>query len=174
MTRTVLILNKKHSMREDLETAVKQVRSEGYDLEVQIPWGFEDVAKLFDVSLSAGADRIVAAGGDGTLNGMTNLIVSREVQSDIELSLLPLGTANDFARGADIPVNDPASALRLACSGASEPIDVGEVNGRCFVNVASGGIGAEITSTTPTELKRMLGGAAYSIMGLIKATQLTP
>ena len=54
------------------------------------------------------------------------------------------------------------------------PIDVGEVNGRYFVNVASGGFGAEITATTPRDLKAALGGIAYSIVGLARIWELKP
>jgi len=48
------------------------------------------------------------------------------------------------------------------------------VNNRFFINVASGGLGAEITSKTPVELKKLMGGAAYALMGLLTAHQLTP
>ncbi|WP_420411008.1 lipid kinase YegS [Roseibium sp.] len=174
MSKSVLLLNKKHCMREDLTVAIKQVRAEGYDLDISIPWDITDIGKLFDDAMEKGASRILTAGGDGSLNGMTNLILDRGAEREVALALLPLGTANDFARGVGIPSNDLTSSLRLAVSGGEHAIDVGVVNGRHFVNVASGGIGAEITSTTPVELKRLLGGAAYSIMGLIKATQLQP
>lgn len=161
-------------MREDLTAAVQQIRSEGFDLDIAIPWDINDIGKLFDNAVEKGASRILTAGGDGSLNGMANLILDRGAEHDVALALLPLGTANDFARGVGIPSGDLISALRLAVSGGEHEIDVGLVNDRHFVNVASGGIGAEITSTTPVELKRLLGGAAYSIMGLIKATQLQP
>ncbi|MEP3439569.1 MAG: lipid kinase YegS [Hoeflea sp.] len=174
LSDTVLILNKKHCMRDDIDSAVRQIRAEGHDIAVRIPWEFDDIIRIFDHALSTGTRRVIAAGGDGTVNTVINLIVDRKAQDEIELSLLPLGTANDFARGTDIPVGDPVGALRLACSGSAQAIDVGIVNGRHFVNVASGGIGAEITSTTPSDLKRMLGGAAYSLMGLVKASELTP
>ncbi|QDG78731.1 lipid kinase YegS [Labrenzia sp. PHM005] len=174
MSKSVLLLNKKHCMREDLTVAIKQVRAEGYDLDISIPWDINDIGKLFDDAMEKGASRILTAGGDGSLNGITNLILDRGAEREVALALLPLGTANDFARGVGIPSNDLTSALRLAVSGGEHLIDVGVVNDRHFVNVASGGIGAEITSTTPVELKRLLGGAAYSIMGLIKATQLQP
>jgi diacylglycerol kinase family enzyme len=71
-------------------------------------------------------------------------------------------------------VDDLAACLRIACERDGRAIDVGELNGRHFINVASAGFGAEITASTPIQLKKMLGGGAYSIMGLIKAMQLSP
>jgi YegS/Rv2252/BmrU family lipid kinase len=62
----------------------------------------------------------------------------------------------------------------LCATGAPRKIDIGVCNGRPFVNVASGGFGAEVTATTPPKMKQALGGAAYSLMGLITALKLTP
>ena len=70
--------------------------------------------------------------------------------------------------------DDPLAALVAAAEGPLTPLDVGVVNDRPFVNVASGGFAAEITSRTPPELKDALGGLAYSITGLFTAPQLVP
>lgn len=53
-------------------------------------------------------------------------------------------------------------------------IDVGVLNGSHFINVASLGFGAEITATTPIKFKKALGGAAYTLMGMVKALDLKP
>jgi YegS/Rv2252/BmrU family lipid kinase len=86
--------------------------------------------------------------------------------------VLPLGTANDFAKGCGIPVNDPEAALMLAAEGEVRNIDVGRVNERVFVNVATGGFGAEVTTSTPLQMKRVLGSAAYSLMGLVTSLKV--
>ena len=67
-----------------------------------------------------------------------------------------------------------AECLRIACSRDGREIDIGVLNGRNFINVASLGFGAEITATTPVDLKKALGGAAYTLMGMIKALHLSP
>jgi YegS/Rv2252/BmrU family lipid kinase len=85
-----------------------------------------------------------------------------------------LGTANDFARGCELPVDDLAECLRIGCEREARAIDVGVLNGRNFVNVASLGFGAEITATTPIKLKKALGGVAYTLMGMVKAMNLSP
>src|SRR5205823_8530462 len=87
------------------------------------------------------------------------------------LGIVPLGTANDFATGCGIP-HDTAAALALCVQGRATPVDVGKANERWFLNAASVGFGAEITATTPPELKRLLGPAAYSVMGAILAMNL--
>jgi len=87
---------------------------------------------------------------------------------------VPLGTANDFARGCDLPFHDLAECLRIACTRDGREIDIGVLNGRNFVNVASAGFGAEVTATTPVDLKKALGGAAYTLRGMLKALNVTP
>jgi diacylglycerol kinase family enzyme len=90
------------------------------------------------------------------------------------LEFLPLGTANDFARGAGIDAKDLMGALELACTGSPTKIDIGRMNNQYFINVASAGFGAEVTATTPQDMKKLLGGMAYSIMGFVKASSLSP
>jgi len=84
---------------------------------------------------------------------------------------VPLGNANDFANGCGIP-RDPAKALALCIRGEAVPIDVGKANEHWFINAASSGFGAQITATTSPELKRLLGPAAYTVMGAILAINL--
>ena len=90
------------------------------------------------------------------------------------LAVIPYGTANDFATGMGIAKGDPFEALQSAVNRSVTPIDVGRVHDRYFVNVASGGFGAEVTANTPPELKKALGSAAYSLMGLITAAKMNP
>jgi len=63
--------------------------------------------------------------------------------------------------------------LRLALEGEATPIDIVRANDRYFVNVATGGIGAQITAETPTELKNFLGGGAYTLSAVMKALSYT-
>jgi diacylglycerol kinase family enzyme len=60
--------------------------------------------------------------------------------------------------------------LRLAISGTSTNVDVGRVNERYFVNMATGGFGTQVTVSTPPELKKLLGGVAYLLTGLTHFT----
>jgi lipid kinase YegS len=174
-SRICLILHRKSANEPAVKEAVKHVRDKGIDLRVRIPWNKKDKPRVVHEALAAGAKRIIAGGGDGTINAVVNALVGKGKKPPrAMMGILPLGTANDFARGCDLPVDDLKRCLEIACSSPPRKIDVGRVNSRCFVNVTSGGFGAEITATTPVEMKKKLGGGAYTIMGLIKAFNLEP
>ena len=80
---------------------------------------------------------VVLGGGDGTLNSAAHALM----ETDLPLGILPLGTANDLARTLRIP-SDPAAAAEIIVAGHSRWIDLGEVNGKPFFNVASLGLSA--------------------------------
>ncbi len=153
---------------------MKHVQQAGIDVDVYIPWSRKDLRRFVRQAIKSGAQRVVAGGGDGTINAVLNAMIRGDVPPTASLGILPLGTANDFAKGAGIDAKDLMSALELACTGSPTKIDVGRMNDQYFINVASAGFGAEVTATTPQEMKRLLGGVAYSIMGFVKAFQLEP
>lgn len=105
---------------------------------------------------AAGATLVVAAGGDGT----AHLIVNALAGSGLRLAVLPMGTANDFARTLGIPPSLTAAAT-LAARGVGRSIDLGRVNGRYFLNAAHLGLGAEAARGASERLKRWLGPLAY-------------
>ena len=82
-----------------------------------------------------GTDAIVIAGGDGTVNCAAGVAV----ESNIVLGVLPMGTFNHFAKDLGMP-NDLAGAVRFLVEADAIDVDVGEVNGRFFVNNASIGV----------------------------------
>jgi len=172
--RTCLILHKKSAARPEVREAVDHCSALGHDLQVLIPWRGRDRRAFIDRAIKDGCERIIAGGGDGTLNKVVNALLRKKRKTPVSLGLLPLGTANDFAFGAGLPKDDLKACLEIAITGEATPIDVGRVNGRHFINVASGGFGAEITATTPQDFKKALGGAAYTLMGMAKAFSLKP
>lgn len=86
-------------------------------------------------AVSSGASCVVAAGGDGTISGTVNAMVG----SGLDLGVLPGGTFNYFARRFGIPA-DLGEAVDVICQGRTREIDLGEVNGRVFINNASLGL----------------------------------
>jgi lipid kinase YegS len=66
------------------------------------------------------------------------------------------------------------AALRLAVSRAAADVDVGQVNGRSFINVATGGFGTQVTVATPNDLKKLLGSAAYFLTGVKHFSSIRP
>jgi lipid kinase YegS len=172
--KTRLVVHKKSCTRPEVKAAVKHVRESGIDVDVYIPWSRKDLRRFVRQAVKDGAKRIVAGGGDGTLNAVVNAMIGEDIRPKASLGILPLGTANDFAKGAGIDAKDLIGALELACTGSPTKIDVGRMNDQYFINVASAGFGAEVTAITPQDMKKLLGGVAYSIMGFVKAFQLEP
>lgn len=171
----VLILHRKSANEPAVKMAIKTVRKEGIDLRVLVPFNKSEKPRAVGEALKRGAKRVIAGGGDGTINAVADALVRGGAgKSGVILGVCPLGTANDFARGCGLPSDDLATCLRIACTRDARAIDVGVLNRRYFVNVASAGFGAEVTATTPADLKKALGGGAYTLMGLIKALDLSP
>jgi lipid kinase YegS len=167
MSRKVqLILNGKVVGNDALQTAVIRQRAVGHSIEVRVTREKGDARRF--VAERGEVDLLIAAGGDGTLNEVVHGLMDFSTVPRPILGVVPLGTANDFAIGCGIP-RDPEEALALCMAGEGVPIDVGKANEHWFLNAASVGFGAEVTTTTPPELKRLLGPAAYTVMGAILA-----
>jgi YegS/Rv2252/BmrU family lipid kinase len=120
-------------------------------------------------AIAAGADTVVACGGDGTVNEVLNGLEG----TTVALGIIPAGTANDFARQVGIP-DDPSGAMDIVLRRKPVIIDTASMNGRRFLNVSSGGVGAEATAETPPDAKASLGPVAYFISGLRKLAALEP
>lgn len=166
--RAMLILHGKQSLNEEVRAAVGEKRKQGWDLEVRLTWEGGDAQRLVREALAAGHSRIVAGGGDGTLRDIAEAIGRADQQAS--LTILPLGTANDFARAAGIPL-EVADALDLLGE-TPAAVDLGEVGGKLFLNMATGGFGSQVTANTSEELKKVLGGAAYLFTGLTRFSEL--
>jgi len=168
-----LILNGKKAGRPDVREAVRMARSEGHELDVRVTWERGDAARLVAEAARDGVPRVIAGGGDGSVNELSNGLMAVDEARRPSMGILPLGTANDFATACRIPV-DMTEALRLAVTGRPRPVDLGRCNDAYFANIASGGFGAAVTADTPLELKNFLGGGAYTIMGVVKAVTFRP
>ena len=167
MSRKVhLILNGKVADNNALWAAVIRQKEAGCHIEVRVTVKKGDALQF--VSEAGDIDLLIAAGGDGTLNEIVHGLMNLSVNARPVLGVVPLGTANDFATGCDIP-RDLEKALALCMEGEAVPIDVGRANEHWFLNAASAGFGAEVTATTSPDLKRLLGSAAYTVMGAILA-----
>jgi lipid kinase YegS len=164
--RVCLILNGKVAANDTLRAAISRQREAGHYIDVRVTWEKGDARRF--VSEAGQVDLLIAAGGDGTLNEVVHGLMDLSQASRPILGIVPLGTANDFATGCGIPP-DVGKALALCLKGAGVPIDVGKANDHWFINAASSGFGAEITATTSPELKRLLGAAAYTVMGAMLA-----
>ncbi|MFB2552498.1 lipid kinase [Ensifer soli] len=116
---------------------------------------------LSDVILArrATVDRVIVGGGDGTLNAAARGLM----QTGLALGVLPLGTANDFARTVGVPL-DLAAAVAVIARGRTVPVDLGEANGHPFFNVASIGFSADLAAALTQEAKRRFGTLGYALV----------
>jgi diacylglycerol kinase family enzyme len=118
----------------------------------------------------AASDRLVVAGGDGTIG--LGAVAARE--GGAVLAVLPAGTANDFARHADLPTElEDAVALAADPAARSRPFDLHRADDRPFVNAASSGLSADAAERRPP-LKPALGAAAYAAGAVGRATTGDP
>lgn len=171
--KTLLILNGKSAARADVWEALMSLQQD-LDLDVWVPWNGAQFLQILKRAVADGVTRVVGAGGDGTANAVCNALMQFPVDAGLSMGLVPLGTANDFARAFGDNGDDLLHSIRVAATEKATPIDVGVINGEHFVNVASGGFGAMITSTTPADVKRRLGGLAYTLTGLTRLSELHP
>lgn len=174
-----LILNGKSAGNDAVRDAVAALRERGVRLDVRVTWEHGDGERYVAEAIADGVDTVIAGGGDGTLSEVATALAHRDERAEAlpSLGLLPLGTANDFASAAGIPV-EPEAALALIRDSAAVRIDLLklEANGETHwaANLASGGFGTQVTTETHEGLKKLLGGLAYVLTGLSKLGRIEP
>jgi YegS/Rv2252/BmrU family lipid kinase len=107
-------------------------------------------------AVEGGAPMVIVGGGDGTLSSTVDEIVGK----DCAFAVLPLGTANSFARSLGIPL-DLEGAVRTIAEGELRRIDLGVIDGDYYANCAALGLSPMIGDTVPHKLKRYLGRIGY-------------
>jgi YegS/Rv2252/BmrU family lipid kinase len=107
-------------------------------------------------ALAKKPDLVILGGGDGTISGLVDLLVGQ----DVILGVLPLGTANSFARTLGIPLDIPG-AVEVLRTGAPRRIDLGMIDGDYFANCAALGMSPQIAKTVPHGLKKVFGRVGY-------------
>lgn len=113
---------------------------------------------------------VVAAGGDGTVSAVAHALRGR----DCALAVIPLGTSNHFAKDLGIPL-DPAEAVRLLVDGRRIDVDVGEVNGRSFVNNSSLGLYPGMVRDRTRQQRRLGRGKRMAMLwALLAALRRAP
>ena len=117
----------------------------------------------------AQADRIAVAGGDGSIGCAADAAAAAATP----LAVIPVGTANDFARYLELP-DDPEEACSLAVEGRrTRRLDLAEMDERTFVNVASAGL-APVAAREASGLKKAIGPFAYAVGALRAAITADP
>jgi len=157
--RALLIVNPRARRGSGSIAAARDVLEDGGLSVTEIkPGRHETIAEIVSRQ-AAYYDIVIVGGGDGTLNGAIKGIVD----TGMPLGILPLGTANDFARTIGIP-SDPVKAAQVIVAGRTKRIDLGEVNGHLFLNVASIGFSAELAAELTEHAKKRWGVLGYAIV----------
>jgi len=158
LQRAVLVVNAASRRGAAAATeAATLLRRAGYaDLLVRPVRSGSELARTIDRAVASGPDLLVVGGGDGSLS----CAADRVAGTDVVLGVLPLGTANDFARTLEVPADLPGAVEALS-SGRVVDVDLGRVDGRAFLNVASLGLSVAVTERLTPGLKRRLGPLAY-------------
>ena len=112
-------------------------------------------------AVADGYGLVILGGGDGSVSSVVDFLADKEVT----LGLLPLGTANDFARTLDIPAG-VQEACETVAHGKVVDVDLGLTGDNYYVNVASVGLSAGVTEALTPRLKKTAGALAYGVAAL--------
>jgi YegS/Rv2252/BmrU family lipid kinase len=122
-----------------------------------------DDARALALAAADAGETVVTLGGDGLIGAVADAL---RHHPDAVMGILPGGRGNDLARALGIP-SDPVAACAVITDGARRPLDLGEVDGRAFVSIASAGFDS-VANRIANEAPRMLGRFVYAY-GLLGA-----
>ncbi len=135
------------ALLKDLDDAIRRHR---LDARVEQAESGEEIERLARRALDQGCGTIVAGGGDGTISAIAGMVAG----TDITFGVLPFGTLNHFAKDLGIPL-EIDGAVRVLAEGHTIRADVGEVNGRVFVNNSSLGLYPHIVRHREQQQERL-------------------
>lgn len=146
----------------DLDKVVSTHQNKGYQV---VPFRIDKdlpLSEAFNDDMDQ-YSHIIVAGGDGTVDSVVNEMKSRDI--DIPIGILPVGTANDFAKFLGIPHTVEEACIQIL---DTEPknVDLGMINEKYFINVASTGLFTDVSQKTDVNLKNTIGKLAYYIKGI--------
>lgn len=150
-----------HDLRQ-LVQAKRILQRRGWRVEICLTDGPGTGSRLAAQAVAAGADVVISAGGDGTLNE----VIQGLAGTDAALGVLPMGTMNVWAREVGIPLN-LQGALDVLLDGEQHRMDLGTVNGRYFLLFAGIGADGKITSMIEHHFLKRLGLFSYIVAGAV-------
>ncbi|MDR1570944.1 MAG: YegS/Rv2252/BmrU family lipid kinase, partial [Clostridiales Family XIII bacterium] len=115
--------------------------------------------------------KLIAAGGDGTINVMVNAMLRNGI--DLPLAIFPSGTANDFAYYMDLPTRMD-EMIDIALEERYTLADVGKANSSYFINVLAMGMMVDVSQKIDPGIKNTLGVISYYIRGFSELPNLRP
>lgn len=143
-----------------LDPVVQRLRDGGVDAVIERFTAPEEVSA--DIARRRHeADLVIVCGGDGTINSAARGVL----ETGLPMGIMPMGTANDLARTLGIP-DDLLQAADIIIAGHTSRVDLGEVNGHPFFNVASLGLSVDLARGLTPEAKRRWGKLGYGLAAL--------
>jgi YegS/Rv2252/BmrU family lipid kinase len=167
----VLIVNAKARSGADAYGAAKELlQRKGFELAKS--FAVREPARIPDIVsqvLAQGHSFIIIGGGDGTISAAANVLAGK----DVACGILPLGTANSFARSLDLPL-DLEGNVDAIVQGRTRQVDVGRINDRCFLTAVAIGLSPQIHRRKPQKLKHLLGRFAYPVLASVVLPRFKP
>jgi len=164
VTDTVVILNPAAGIPEILRDWRERIEPIVRGCPIRMTSQPGEAEALARSAVEEGFTRVVAAGGDGTVNHVANGIAG----SNAALGLLPIGTVNVFAMELGLPSHSLALCWDIIQGADIRLVDLLRANGKCFVQLAGVGLDAQVVKETSLALKRSFGPLSY----LISAAQI--
>ena len=164
MPETIVILNPTAGSPEHVRSWQERVESLAGDCPVRVTSHPGEAEELAQRAIDEGFTRIVAAGGDGTVNQVANGLADRKAA----LGVLPMGSVNVFAMELGLPLYNLRRCWDIIEDTNIRQIDLPIANGRYFVQLAGVGLDAQVVKETSLAFKRSFGPLSY----LISAAQI--
>ena len=132
----------------------RKLHDAGLDAELTLAAGGAELIAAARRAREGGAELVVAGGGDGSMNAVASQIVGTGAAGNIRFGVLPMGTLNHFAKDLGIPL-DLDAAIGNLVTGVPVSVDVGEVNGRIFLNNSGLGLYPDIVRDREKQQSRL-------------------
>jgi YegS/Rv2252/BmrU family lipid kinase len=163
--RAVLVVNTRSRRGRDLYADAKRLLTRD-GLQIEAAYPVRDPVRLPEIvqgAIAQGHKLVIVGGGDGTISSVVDYFAHR----DAVLGILPLGTANSFARALGIPLDLAGAAAILTGGGKVADVDLGRINEDYFANTAAIGLPASVGRNMPHGVKRWLGKLGYILVGAV-------
>lgn len=146
----------------DLDKVIMVHQKYGYIVE---PYRISRNSSISDAFIDVGDTYkyVLIAGGDGTIDSIVNEM--KNLNINLPIGVLPVGTANDFGKLIGMP-QDIEEACEQILNSEIKKVDLGKINDKYFVNVASTGLFTDISQKTDDNLKNTIGKLAYYVKGI--------
>lgn len=163
--RAALVVNTRSRQGRHLFSEARRLLAER-GIELDAAYAVRDPVRLPGIvqdAVDQGRSLVIVGGGDGTISSVVKSFAYR----DVVLAILPIGTANSFARAVGVPL-ELANAVEVATNGKVADVDLATVNGIYFANAAAIGLPASIAQHMPPALKRWLGRVGYLLVAVTR------